>query len=228
MREEIKRYQDELLNAQNERRRVADQLITARNSKKMLEDLNRDLEASLLTEQDVDRLKYEAEKELARSKAENALLEQTLQERVSQMTSVHQQLDELRHEAREERDLERAEDFYLTNKSILKSAYSRFKTGITKRLKEGRIHHTLYRIYTQYLKLMTVKLWRAYLHRRRVMHRNDAKRRRETRHDVFSKWKVYTALERLFRQTRRTHLLRHFLGEWQRSTALARQEHETE
>lgn len=39
------------------------------------------------------------------------------------MTSVHHQLDELRHEAREERDLERAADFYLTNKAILQSAY---------------------------------------------------------------------------------------------------------
>jgi hypothetical protein len=156
MRTEVKRYQDELMDAQKERRRIAEQLVTARNSKKVflsyfirifvtsttLDARGSQQRAGICA---TDREGYGSPEARGRkridsvwsshfsqylfltfrfrSKAENALLEHTLQERVSQMTSVHHQLDELRHEAREERDLERASDFYLTNKAILQSAY---------------------------------------------------------------------------------------------------------
>ncbi len=110
----------------------------------MLVDLHKDLDAAKLGAVDSEQLRLEAERELERyaqiiciavtecflhhflfnrAKAEAESAEQTLQSDVDSLTALHQRYDDLKARAKEERDLGRAEDFFATNKTILKAAY---------------------------------------------------------------------------------------------------------
>jgi hypothetical protein len=53
----------------------------------------------------------------------NIVLESTLKEHAERMTSQHFQLAELRYQIKEDKDIEKAEEFFYTNKTILKAAY---------------------------------------------------------------------------------------------------------
>lgn len=89
----------------------------------MLIDLNKELQTSQSSAEELERQRVEAEKELLRARSENSTLESELQQQVNQLSSVHYQLDELKYAAKEQQSMLLADDFFMNNRVILKSAY---------------------------------------------------------------------------------------------------------
>ena len=71
-----------------------------------------------------------------------------------QLQSIHLELDEQRLIIKEQEDIDAAEEFFHTNKAILKAAYGRFKQGIKNRLKLSNIHDVIRKIYLHHLRKM--------------------------------------------------------------------------
>jgi hypothetical protein len=57
-------------------------------------------------------------------------------------------------------------------------------------------------------------LWRAFLGRRRIMDANDSKRRTEIIALILARWKVYAAIERMCKSSRRRKLLKSTFTSW--------------
>jgi hypothetical protein len=97
------------------------------------------------------RRKQDAQRELFKAKDERKQLETLLQEKIIQMESYENLLNDYRYKKYEEETLETADDFFFTNKLVLRNAYNRFKDGVKKRLREQQLSSLFSTIYHQYL-----------------------------------------------------------------------------
>ena len=68
------------------------------------------------------------------------------------MKLIHNQLDSLRSYKEEEEAIERAENFFHTNKIILRNSFQRFKHSISSLRRLKFISVTFKRIYSSYLR----------------------------------------------------------------------------
>jgi hypothetical protein len=145
---------------------------------------------------------------------DNVHLEEAVRAKQEQLIDVNVELDEYRRRRREEQSLDRADDFFFSNKAILRAAYYRFRTGVQSRFRLSRIHSSISNAYAALLTKLCWNNWRHYMSRRYVMHANVARRRKETLAMCVQQWKVFAALEKYFTQAHRTLLLRHTFTGW--------------
>eukprot|EP01038_Epipyxis_sp_PR26KG_P004078 gene4078-5824_t len=214
----VRAYVSELNNELNsvyqERRRISHYLVTARSSQTLIEQLERELTAVNLSAEESEKLKSEALKALEEAKSQNDILEESLQSQLDRMSNIHDQLDSYHNEMKEVQLLEKADEFFFTNRVILKAAYSRFKAGVVKRLRMSRLHDLIVMIYKEYLITGCWKNWMKYMNRRRFMHRSDHRRNVERMELMLAKWKIHTALQTLFRRSLRKRLLSLVFKRW--------------
>lgn len=129
MRDEILKLHEELKTVHKERFSIAEKLQLALNSKEMLAQVNRDLQDTHASVEEIERRKREAEKELIQARTENSHLEKALQSQVERLQGVHTELDEYRKRKLEDDTLDIADNFFYSNRTILRAAYYRFRTG---------------------------------------------------------------------------------------------------
>ncbi len=215
MREYVKNLTDELRTVYRERMEYAEKLELAKNSQEMLLSLNRELEQSSLTKEELNKRRQEAQNELIRAKKEREELQQILQEKLNQVENYEEQLQEMRYAKYEQDTIDKADDFYYSNKIVLKSAYHRFRQGVKQRLKLIKIHEILQnKLYYYYLKVKTFQQWHHYRLIQRKMKKSQINRRREALLLFFTKWKVFRALETLFQRSARRRLLTSCFINW--------------
>jgi multidrug efflux pump subunit AcrA (membrane-fusion protein) len=214
MREEVLKLHTELKVAHQERYNIAEKLQLARNSKQMLVELNQELKGAQLTAEEVARRKQEAEEALSQAKEENAHLEQVLRSQVQHMAGVNQELDDYRRRRLDEQALDLADDFFYTNKTILRAAYYRFRSGVQKRFKLNRISEAVSNTFRWHLKVSSFRSWCGFMHRKSIMRRNQARRRMEKLALCLQQWKVFAALEKYFKRSRRKQLLKRVFTAW--------------
>eukprot|EP01032_Pedospumella_encystans_P007766 gene7766-9274_t len=214
MRGEVSKLHIELKNAHRERYNIAEKLQLARNSKQMLAELNLELQGAQLTVEEIERRKRDAENALLHAKEENSHLEEVLRSQQEEILGAHSELDAYRKRQVEEQALDLADDFFYTNKAVLRAAYYRFRAGVQKRFKLTRIASAMSSAYHAQLKHMYFQKLCAFLHRCRVAHLNVSRRRRESLTQCMVQWKVYAALEKYFKQSHRRVLLRRVFRAW--------------
>ena len=135
MGQEILRLHDNIRVLDGERRELAEKLVLSKNSRELIRKLNEDLGDITISTAEMSRIKADAEKELKRAKVENSTLEESLKEHAMRLERLHGQLDEQRAVQREIDGLDAADDFFQTNKVVLRAAYKRFREGIQKRFR---------------------------------------------------------------------------------------------
>jgi hypothetical protein len=214
MRGEVLKLHTELKNAHKERFNIAEKLQLARNSKQMLSELNVELQGAHLTVEEIERRKREAESALEHAREENSQLEEVLRSQQEEILGVHNELDAYRKRRIEEQALDLADDFFYTNKTVLRAAYYRFRAGVQKRFKLTKISSAVASVYGSQLKVMYFRYWCGFIHRCRIIHSNDAHRRVERLKQCLQQWKVFAALEKFFKQSHRKVLLRRVFRAW--------------
>lgn len=214
MREEVFKLHKELRAAHQERFNIAEKLQLARNSKQLLVELNQELEGAQLSIEEVARRKMEAEEALLHAKEENTQLEEVLRAQTERMKGVHVELDQFRQRRLDEQALDLADDFFYTNKTILRAAYYRFRSGVQKRFKLNRIHTTVSAVYHRHTKAFFFRSWCGFIHRKHIMYRNQAHRREESLVQCMQRWKVFTVLEKFFQRSRRKQVLKRCFSAW--------------
>lgn len=219
MRSEVGRLQSELRSVYKERQQLAEQLLLARNSKDMMRQLSSELQERAPALQELRQRKLEAEQQLLAAQAENEGLEVTLREQLQQMRGVHDELEALRRQKEEDAALEVADEFFSSSRTVLRSAYQRFKRGVQQRYRMECISGSIRRVYCSYLQRQVWELWRYYCSKRRFMRSCQQRRRTERLQLCVRRWKLHTALERLFGRARRRLLLRRNLRAWRAAAA---------
>lgn len=223
MRGEVQKLHTELKNAHRERYSIAEKLQLARNSKQMLAELNVELQGAQLTVEEIEARKRDAENALLYAKEENSHLEEVLRSQQEEILGAHSELEAYRKRQLEEKALDLADDFFYTNKAVLRAAYYRFRAGVQQRFKLSKISTAVKSVYGAQLKVLYFKQWCGYLHRCQVMHLNQSRRRIEYLQKCLQQWKVYAALEKYFKQSHKRVLLRRVFRAWRaeaRETAL--------
>lgn len=218
MREHVNRINEELRRAHKERYELAERLELARNSKQMLQDLQREFSEGQINHEELHRRKEEAERELSQARKDREEMEDSLKIRVGQLQEYEDILDQYRTRQKEEEAFERAEDFFFSNKVVLRAAYQRFREGVRKRMRCSNIQQRLTSFYHAHLKRSTWGLWQGFLERKQVMNGAVERRRDELIKLTFARWKVYSALEKLCRGARRRLLLTKTLQTWKTFT----------
>lgn len=214
MRGEVVKLHVELKNAHRERFNIAEKLQLARNSKQLLVELNHELHGAQLTVEEIEIRKREAEAALMQAREENAHLEEALRSQEEMLHGVNNELDEFRKRRLEEQALDLADDFFYTNKTVLRAAYYRFRAGVQKRFKLSRIHCAVQSVYSWHLKVTYFRTWCGFMGRKHIMHTNLAHRRYEQLTLCMQQWKLYTVLEKLFTKSRRRLLLSKIFKAW--------------
>lgn len=214
MKERVVKLNEELRTAQKERYQLLEKLELARNSKKMLNDLAKELEEAQVSVEEIQRRKADAEKELRQAKVDRESLEEILNENVEKLHGYEDVLEQYRNREAEDAAADRADDFYFTNRSILKAAYHRFRDGVMKRARCNRIHRALQDVYHKQAKVSSWTNWKAFLFRKKFMHRSQRRRGFEIICLCFKRWKVFSALERYCVQSARRKLLVSCLEQW--------------
>lgn len=198
MRKHVLQLHNQLKVAHKERFLMAEKLAKARDSKQMLDTLRAELHAFQVDLEDTERTRAEAEEALAEAKSENSALESTLHDQVKKIQGVHNQLDEYRLQQQENMAYDAADEFFSTNKAVLKSAYTRFRTAIQLRCRHSKIFQVFKAIYSQYLKNMCMRGWCLYMERRWFLMRCERNRNHDRLMLCMVRWKLYAALEKTF------------------------------
>jgi ligand-binding sensor domain-containing protein len=94
MKQYVAGLQGELRTANKERMELAEKLSMVRNSRELLQKINDEMGNVQLSAEDSRRLRFEAERELERAKAENASLEDELHQQVEKLQVMHLTLEE--------------------------------------------------------------------------------------------------------------------------------------
>jgi hypothetical protein len=208
MKKQVTSLHLELTQLYGERLELKDKLLAARtvqDTLKRIEEEQEDARAFLLNE---DQLLAQAEGAFKMARDEECQLEESLQQEEGRLEVFLDSLEELRLIKLEEDASARADSFYATSRAVLKSAYSRFYSSVKLRLRFNR-NLTISKLFRlSQVRRRCWARWLAYLYRHRFMVRCIESRQLETKVILFSRWKVYSALERHFRRMRRRRLLR--------------------
>jgi len=188
----------ELFALHRERFRLATALKDARDSATILRELQGEHMTVGREAAEVDKLRLQAQRVLLRAQDENKALEDDLETQLQQMHSAHAMLEDLRSRRQEDQFDETADEFWWTSKSVLRSAYRRFRRGIAPRLRGRRTAAVMRRVFEKVEKGNAWNAWRAFIHRRRVMHRADIRRAKEVAVLCVAAWKTHVVLERHF------------------------------
>ena len=218
MREHVHGLNDELRRAHKERYVLAERLSTALSSKKMLDDLSKELADAELTTSEMEQRKREAEEHLHRVKRERQRYEETLKEKLHEMTEFEDDLDRFRSLQKEEDAIDKADDFFFTNKTVLKAAYGRFRGAVKERMRHTRIQTYFKSMYSKHLKTSCFQLWLSFLHRKHVMKHNQNKRKRELLRQCWMSWKVSHSIDKYSKYKQRHYLLTTCFQMWQSYT----------
>ena len=205
---------EELRQLHTERLDMAGKLSTARSAKELMRQLHDELNGVQVTVTQARRLRAEAEQSLDSVHASNADLEEALKERLSEIHDAHSQLDTLRMRKREQDAFDAADEFFHTNKAVLRSAYTRFKAGVRSHLRQSQLGRVMRKISHSCTQSKCWSLWSSFVARRRFLHASTERRGHERVERSMGAWKVYTILERLCKGARRRSLLRRVFASW--------------
>jgi hypothetical protein len=197
-----------------ERLEYAEKLEMARSSQQMLLDLNSELQESLITKEEYDKRKKSAMEEYRKAKEEKKELEESLKEKLLQCENYENLLVAYRSSKQEEELSEKADDFFYSNKIILKAAYSRFRKGVKKRLREQQLINLCVSIKNRFMKTIILTQWKRYQQIAVFTKAHRIIREKESLLLFFTKWKVFKALETLFHRSKRRFLLSHCFHNW--------------
>lgn len=223
-KEQIHKLNEQLREVHKERYLLAEKLFFARDSKQLIQNLSRDLEEDQVGAEEMAKRRKEAEAALQTAAEERKQMEDDLLEKMQKIKGYEDLLDCYRLQGRELQSLETADHFFHSNKTVLKAAYHRFKQGVKRRLRLCKIQTVLADIYKSYLKRCHWRLWMAHVYRSGIMKRNQARRRRELLILSFTRMKVFAALGKLFKRSRRKHLFRLLVGTLKVNVEIARRE----
>ena len=217
MRKQVKSLHDELRQLHQERLILTDKLESAENSKELLLQMGVELSGAKGAANNAQQLARHAEEALTIIRYENEEFENSLSDQVDRMRDAHRQLDGLRERHLEDSAIEVAEMHWKHSKATLKVAYSRFRKGIVRRIRLTNINNLFTNLLTSYLRQKVWHLWTSYVHRIKLMHRNDRKRSRELLLLIFKKWNHHTRQQQKSNDGRRYLLLKRMFATWSRS-----------
>ena len=218
MRKQVKSLHDELRQLHQERLILTDKLESAENSKELLLQMGVELTGAKGAANNTRQLALHAEQALTVIRHENEELENSLRDQVERMRDAHRQLDGLRERHLEDSAIEVAEMHWKHSRATLKVAYSRFRKGIVRRMRLVNINNLFTNLLTSYLRQKVWHLWKSYIHRMRIMHKNDRKRSKELLIMILNKWKYHTKQYQISNNGRRYLLLRKMFHAWTKST----------
>ena len=217
MRKQVKTLHDELRKLHQERLVLVDKLESAENSKELLLKMGVELSGARGAATNAQELANHAEEALISIRKENEELENSLSDQVERMRDSHRELDGLRERHLEDGAIEVAEMHWKHSRATLKVAYNRFRNGIAKRLKLSNLRTLFTLLHVSFLRQKTWHLWKCYLHRVRIMHKNERKRSAEMILLLFSHWKHSSNQYKMSNKTRRKLLLSRMFSSWKKS-----------
>lgn len=218
VKDQMRKLHNELKILYDDRYILAEKLQNARNSSVILNQLKDEFESLKVKDVDMQRLESEAQYQLNKARNENIERQHELQEKINQMRDVYQYLDDYRNREREEQLNIMADDFWTTNKSILNTAYKRFKVSVHRSIRLSNIGNTLTCMYHRHNKKSMWTLWLQYMRRRSFMKKCIVKKCSELTSHCYARWKIFAALEKHFKASNRLKLTRHVFSRWKNIT----------
>jgi hypothetical protein len=218
MKTHVGKLHEELKHSHEIRQDLANKLITARDSKSLLKKIFKNIHNVKL---DIDQVEYlcnDAEQNLNGARAENEILENSLCSKMERLQLIHWQIDENRNKEKSDALISIAEDFWLNSLAVLRSAYSRFKQGVGKRIRCTHLFTVLRRVYDRQLKLQHFQLFKFFVKKRKFMHGCRRRCTFKTAIDCLMKWKLFTAMEKFCKRSNRRKLLKNNFDRWVNDT----------
>ena len=219
LRDYFRELYQELVSVHRERYSLCQQLKILRNSENVLKLLAEEQGKVRAACDDDNVLRHEAELLLQQTKRENTELEKRLKTYLDRLSTSHQELEDLRHSRQDDENETLADHFRLHSKAVLRVAYSRFLRSIRARLRGSKIGHAVRSAYHSIIAAQAWGAWRAFLFRKKFMVTSTQRRCRESCQVFFARWKVYSALEKHFSNSRRIKLVKNTFQLWSEHVA---------
>jgi len=207
LRDRIQSLHNELHALHVERAVLINKLRDGQMCKDKLEFITVEHNSALQALSDAEDKKLAAVEALKSAEEENETLELNLQNQLGRMRHIHTQLEDLRSRKIEEDAYERAEDYYSNSHCVLRRALRRFCDQVRQSRRRSSLKASVKRVHRAWVLGMCTSLWQGFVKRRRLMHRNTARRAWEGARLCVARWKVYTALERHFKDCARRRRL---------------------
>ena len=191
-----------------ERITLRERLLAAHGADDELERLSaRSEEAKALIASERELLLQTAAS-LRAAEDEQDLLAARLEEERRRLETQRERVRELAEEAEEETRADLADDFFRSSPAVLRAEFRRLVSVLAGRARLSRASATALSLRRQTLLRRCWRGWGRWVAMARVSRRNVLSRSLETKVLVLSRWRVFVALERLFRRARTRRLQR--------------------
>ena len=208
LRTQLQSLRDELSALDKRRRQLRERLVAAQTAGEELERVSaqrEQAEAEALNERE---LLLQAEEALRHAEESRELLVARLEEERRRLGEQRAVVLELAAECAEDEQLDKAEAFFRRSQSVLRVEFRRLRRVLAEGVRRSRAAKRALALRQRALVRHCWTAWRALIFRSRVKRRNAFSRSIETKVVVLSRWRVFVALEKLFKRARRRLLQR--------------------
>ena len=219
MKSKVSKLHEDLISSNRDRKEIANKLVLARDSEALIKQIYKNIGNTKFQSEEMERLCEEAEQSLAGAKSENEVLETQLKKKIEHLQLMHWQIDENTNREKFDQLMNTAEEFWYNNKTVLKSAYKRFRQGIGRQMRKRQLFVILRKVYDDHLTKYHFLLLKQFLVRRRFMHKSDTRRDGERRRLSMMRWRLYVAMEKVCNRARRRALMRTVFDTWTHGTS---------
>lgn len=222
MKDYCRKVHEELRLVKRERAQLVEKLEFMVNSKRLLAELGQELKEKEVTTEEMVKRRQEAEDALRQAMAERQHAEDELHEKVDQMRDYEKLLDKYKMQAEELRKLEDADEFFFTNRAVLRSAYHRFKDGVRRRMRLTKIREGCRFLERMFQKVECWRQWKHFVTCRRYFNAFHRRRAQEITRLTWARWKVCASYEQMMHRFQRLIRLRVGFKRFKQHTTVAK------
>lgn len=222
MKEYCRKVHEELRLVKRERAQLVEKLEFMVNSKRLLAELGQELKEKEVTTEEMVQRRQEAEDALRQAIAERQHAEDELHDKVDQMRDYEKLLDRYKLQSEELRKLEEADEFFFTNRAVLRSAYHRFKDGVRRRMRLSKLREGCRFLQHMFQKVECWRQWKHFIECRRYFKAFHQRRAEEATRLAWARWKVCASYEQMMHRFQRVVRLRVGFKRFKQHTTVAK------
>lgn len=200
------------------RKELATKIQTARDSKAFMQQIYKSLGNVKFSAEEMTRLHEQAEQALTSAQNENSVLEETLKSKIKEMQALNWKIDESVNKENYDSLLEKARDYWYTNKIVLRSAFKKFEKNIGKDIRFKHFSNALQRVFHFHILRKYFDSYMAFMYRRSFMSCAIRRREHEAKQYSLMKLKFHMAMSIHIKKQRRKVLLKRTYKLWKEYT----------
>eukprot|EP01033_Poteriospumella_lacustris_P009053 gene9053-6504_t len=138
------------------------------------------------------------------------------------MRDYEKLLDRYKLQSEELRKLEEADEFFFTNRAVLRSAYHRFKDGVRRRMRLSKLREGCRFLQHMFQKVECWRQWKHFIECRRYFKAFHQRRAQEVTRLAWARWKVCASYEQMMHRFQRVVRLRVGFKRFKQHTTVAK------